>query len=131
MPLKIDDLLRVAASHGASDLHLKVGAFPFMRMAGELRPIADAPRLKPEDTLDMAFTMMSNRQKQRFKEVSECDIGYGVEGLGRFRANIFQQRGTVSIVLRVIPDHTKSTAQLGLPPVIDKIAEEQIGRAHV
>ncbi|MEP6819353.1 MAG: type IV pilus twitching motility protein PilT [bacterium] len=127
MPIKIDDLLRVAASHGASDLHLKVGAFPFMRIAGELHPIGDAPRLKPEDTLDMAFAMMSNRQKQRFKEVSEVDIGYSVSGLGRFRANIFQQRGSVSAVLRVISDLTKSSAELGLPPVIDKITEERRG----
>ena len=127
MALKIDDLLRVATSHNASDLHLKVGAFPVMRIAGELHPIENAPRLKPEDSLDMAFSMMSNRQKQRFKEVSEVDIGYGVSGLGRFRANIFQQRGTVSIVLRVIPDHNKSVAQLGLPAVIDKIAEERRG----
>jgi twitching motility protein PilT len=127
MALKIDDLLRVACSHNASDLHLKVGAFPVMRIGGELHPVENAPRLKPEDTLDMAFSMMSNRQKQRFKEVSEVDIGYGVSGLGRFRANIFQQRGTVSIVLRVIPDHNKSVAQLGLPPVIDKIAEERRG----
>ena len=127
MALKIDDLLRVACSHNASDLHLKVGAFPVMRIGGELHPVENAPRLKPEDTLDMAFSMMSNRQKQRFKEVSEVDIGYGVSGLGRFRANIFQQRGTVSIVLRVIPDHNKSVAQLGLPPVIEKIAEERRG----
>jgi twitching motility protein PilT len=127
MALKIDDLLRLATGHNASDLHLKVGAFPVMRIGGELHPVADAPRLKPEDTLDMAFSMMSNRQKQRFKEVSEVDIGYGVSGLGRFRANIFQQRGTVSIVLRVIPDHTKTAAQLGLPRVIDKIAEERRG----
>ena len=127
MAMKIDDLLRVATSHGASDLHLKVGAFPVMRIGGELHPLADAPKLKPEDTLDMSFSMMSNRQKQRFKEISEVDIGYGVSGLGRFRANIFQQRGTVSIVLRVIPDQTKNTAELGLPPVIDKIAEERRG----
>jgi len=127
MALKIEDLLRVACSQSASDLHLKVGAFPFMRIGGELHPIENAPRLKPEDTLDMAFSIMSNRQKQRFKEVSEVDIGYGVSGLGRFRANIFQQRGTVSIVLRVIPDMTKSAAQLGLPPAIDKIAEERRG----
>jgi len=127
MALKIDDLLRVATSHNASDLHLKVGAFPVMRIGGELHPVENAPRLKPEDTLDMAFSIMSNRQKQRFKEISEVDIGYGVSGLGRFRANIFQQRGTVSIVLRVIPDMTKSAAQLGLPPVIDKIAEERRG----
>src|SRR5215212_76428 len=127
MALRIDDLLRVACSHNASDLHLKVGAFPVMRIGGELHPVENAPRLKPEDTLDMAFSIMSNRQKQRFKEVSEVDIGHGVSGLGRFRANIFQQRGTVSIVLRVIPDHNKSVAQLGLPPVIEKIAEERRG----
>ena len=127
MALKIDDLLRVACGQNASDLHLKVGAFPVMRIGGELHPVENAPRLKPEDTLDMAFSMMSNRQKQRFKEVSEVDIGYGVSGLGRFRANIFQQRGTLSIVLRVIPDMTKTAAQLGLPPVIDKITEERRG----
>jgi twitching motility protein PilT len=127
MSVKIDDLLRVAASHGASDLHLKVGAFPVMRIGGELHPIADAPRLKQEDTLDMAFVMMSNRQKQRFKEASEVDIGYGVKGLGRFRANIFQQRGTVSIVLRVIPDQAKNSGELGLPPVIERISEERRG----
>ena len=127
MPVKIDDLLRIATSHGASDLHLKVGSFPVMRIGGELHPVVDAPRLKQEDTLDMAFAIMSNRQKQRFKEASEVDIGYGVSGLGRFRANIFQQRGTVSIVLRVIPDQTKTTSELGLPPVIDKIAEERRG----
>ncbi len=127
MALRIDDLLRVACSHNASDLHLKVGAFPVMRISGELHPIENAPRLKQEDTLDMAFAIMSNKQKQRFKEVSEVDIGYGVSGLGRFRANIFQQRGTVSIVLRVIPDMTRTAAQLGLPPVIDKITEERRG----
>jgi twitching motility protein PilT len=127
MPVKIDDLLRVATGHGASDLHLKVGSFPVMRIGGELHPISDAPRVKQEDALDMAFSMMSNRQKQRFKEASEVDIGYGVSGLGRFRANIFQQRGSVSIVLRVIPEQTRNTTELGLPPVIDKIAGERRG----
>ena len=127
MSVKIDDLLRTVTGHGASDLHIKAGSFPFMRIGGELRPVVDAPRLTQEDTLDMAFHMMSNRQKQRFKEISEVDIAYGVSGLGRFRANIFQQRGTVGIVLRVIPDNTRSTSELGLPPVIDKIADEQRG----
>jgi len=127
MSIKIDDLLRIATSHNASDLHLKAGSFPYMRVGGELRPVVDAKPLTQDDTLDMAFSMMSNRQKQRFKEVSEVDIAYGVSGVGRFRANIFQQRGTVSVVLRVIPDSTRSTSSLGLPPVIDKIAEEQRG----
>jgi twitching motility protein PilT len=127
MSQRIDDLLRVACSFGASDLHIKVGSFPFMRIGGELRPVVDSARLSQEDTLDMAFSMMSNRQKQRFKEVCEVDIGYGVSGLGRFRANIFQQRGTVGIVVRVIPDQMRGMAELMLPPVIEKIADEQRG----
>src|SRR5947207_14331831 len=127
MPIKIDDLLRTAVGHGASDLHLKVNAFPVMRIGGELHTIVDAPKLRPEDTLDMAFSIMSNRQKQRFKETSEVDIAYGVSGLGRFRANIFQQRGSVSLVLRVIPDNPRGSSELGLPPVIDRISEEQRG----
>ena len=127
MPMKIDDLLVTATSHFASDLHLKVSSFPVMRIGGELYPVADAPRLSPEDTLDMAFSMMSNRQKQKLKDNSEVDIAYSVQGLGRFRANIFQQRGSVSIVLRVIPDQSKNTMQLGLPPVIDRIADERRG----
>ena len=127
MPVRIDDLLRTATQFGASDLHVKAGSQPFMRLGGELRPVVDAPRLTQEDTLDMAFSMMSNRQKQRFKEVSEADIAYGVSGLGRFRANIFQQRGTVGMVLRVIPDKVRAMTELGLPPVMEKIADEQRG----
>jgi len=127
MPVKLDDLLVTATAHFASDLHLKVGSFPVMRIGGELHPVADAPRLSPDDTLDMAFSIMSNRQKQKLKENSEVDIAYSVGGLGRFRANIFQQRGSVSLVLRVIPDQTKNSAQLGLPPVIDRVCEERRG----
>src|SRR2546430_6953826 len=127
MPMKIDDLLVTATAHFASDLHLKVSSFPVMRIGGELYPIAEAPRLSPEDTLDMAFSMMSNRQKQKLKDNSEVDIAYSVKGLGRFRANIFQQRGSVSIVLRVIPDQSKNSMELSLPPVIDRIADERRG----
>ncbi|HKP73587.1 MAG TPA: twitching motility protein PilT, partial [Pyrinomonadaceae bacterium] len=127
MPVKIDDLLRGATACGASDLHIKAGSFPVMRVDGELKPITNAPRLTQDDTLDMAFSMMSNRQKQRFKEVSEVDIAYGLSGVGRFRANVFQQRGTVSMVLRVIPDRVRSITELGLPPVVERIAEEQRG----
>src|SRR5256714_1214376 len=127
MSLKIDDLLVTSIAHFASDLHLKAGSFPVMRIGGELCPVAEAPRLSPEDTLDMAFSMMSNRQKQKLKEVSEVDIAYSVKSLGRFRANIFQQRGTVSIVLRVIPDQSKNAVSLGLPPVVDRIADERRG----
>lgn len=127
MPCKIDDLLRIATGYNASDLHIKAGSQPFIRVSGELKPMIEAPRMTRDDTLDMAFSMMSNKQKQRFKDTSEVDIAYGVSGLGRFRVNIFQQRGTVGMVLRVIPDKVRTVAELGLPPVIEKIAAEQRG----
>lgn len=127
MPTRIDDLLRMAMSFGASDLHLRAGSFPVIRVSGELRPVSGVNRLAQEETLEMAFSMMSNRQKQHFKEAYEVDIGYSVSGLGRFRVNIFQQRGSVGIVARVIPDQIRNFEELGLPPVLHKIAEEQRG----
>jgi len=127
MTVKIDDLLRGVTACGASDLHIKAGSFPVMRVDGELKPVTNAPRLTQDDTLDMAFSMMSNRQKQRFKEISEVDIAYGLSGVGRFRANVFQQRGTVSMVLRVIPDKVRTISGLGLPPVAEVIGNEQRG----
>jgi twitching motility protein PilT len=127
MSSKIDELLRIVSSFGASDLHLKVGAFPTMRINGELRPVTGANRLTQDETLDMAFSMMSNHQKIHFKEFYEVDVGYGVPSVGRFRVNIFQQRGSVGIVARVIPDRIRSFAELGLPPILEKISEENRG----
>ncbi|HQR39800.1 MAG TPA: type IV pilus twitching motility protein PilT [Blastocatellia bacterium] len=125
--MKIDELLAIACSKGASDLHIKAGSFPFMRINGELLPIIEASRLTAEDTLSMAFSIMNNRQKQRFKEISEVDIAYGVSGLGRFRCNVFQQRGTVGMVLRVIPTTVRTIEELRLPSVCEKIAEDRRG----
>jgi twitching motility protein PilT len=127
MSERIDDLLRMAMSFGASDLHLRAGSFPVIRVNGELRPISGVNRLSQEETLEMAFSMMSNRQKQHFKEAFEVDIGYSASGLGRFRVNIFQQRSSVGIVARVIPDFIRSFSELGLPPILTKIAEENRG----
>ena len=127
MPSRIDDLLRMAMSFGASDLHLRAGSFPVIRVHGELKPMSGATRLSQDETLEMAFSMMSNRQKQHFKEVFEVDIGYGVSGLGRFRVNIFQQRNSIGIVARVISDSIKSFNELGLPPILNSIADEMRG----
>ncbi|MDP9147270.1 MAG: type IV pili twitching motility protein PilT, partial [Acidobacteriota bacterium] len=85
MALSIDDLLRRAVETKASDLHLKVGNHPYLRIDGVLTPLADIPRVTPEEMLSMAFSMMTNRQKQKFKETAELDMAYGVAGLGRFR----------------------------------------------
>ena len=127
MPNRIDDLLRMAMSFGASDLHLRAGSVPIIRVNGELRPVSGVNRLDQEETLEMAFSMMSNRQKLHFKDAYEVDIGYGVSGLGRFRVNIFQQRNSIGIVARVISDVIKNFSDLGLPPILSKIAEEQRG----
>lgn len=127
MPSRIDELLQMAMSFGASDLHLRAGAYPVIRVNGELRPVSGINRLAQDETLEMAFSMMSNRQKMHFKEAYEVDIGYGVSGLGRFRVNIFQQRNSVGLVARVISDHIRSFSELGLPPILSKVSEEQRG----
>jgi twitching motility protein PilT len=117
----------MSMSFGASDLHLRAGSYPVIRVNGELRPVSGVNRLSQEETLEMAFSMMSNRQKMHFKEHFEVDIGYGVSGLGRFRVNIFQQRGSIGIVARVISDKIKNFSELGLPPVLSGISDEQRG----
>ena len=117
----------MAMSFGASDLHLRAGSFPVIRVTGELKPLSGVSRMTQDETLEMAFSMMSNRQKQHFKEAYEVDIGYGVAGLGRFRVNIFQQRNSIGIVARVISDTIRSFADLGLPPILNNIADETRG----
>jgi twitching motility protein PilT len=125
--MHIDDLLRIAMERKASDLHMKVGNYPHIRIDGELVPLTDQPRISAEDMLNMTFSMMSNRQKQKFKENAELDLAYGVAGLGRFRVNVFQQRGNVGVVLRVIPTKIRSLDELYLPRILDSICDEQRG----
>ena len=125
--MHINDLLKIATDRGASDLHLKVGSHPVLRIAGDLLALVDLKRLMQEDTIAMAFSIMNNRQKQKFKDHLEIDIAYSVPGLGRFRCNIFQQRGTVGLVLRVIPVKILNVRELNLPVVLEKISMEQRG----
>jgi twitching motility protein PilT len=121
--MNIDDLLRTAMDRRASDLHLKVGNYPHLRIDGELVPLTDQPRISAEDMLTMTFSMMSARQKQKFKECSEIDMAYGVAGLGRFRVNVFQQRGNVGLVLRVIPTKIRALDELFLPKVVEQVCD--------
>lgn len=125
--MNINDLLKLAVERKASDLHLKVGSHPMARIDGHLQPMQELKRLMQEDTISMGFSIMNARQKQRFKEELDIDLAYSVPGLGRFRCNIFQQRGAVGMVLRVIPARVKSVRELMLPPVLEKIAEERRG----
>jgi twitching motility protein PilT len=125
--MQINDLLQKASERGASDVHLKVGSHPVLRADGKLVPLTDEKRLMQEDTISMAFSIMSARQKQKFKDHFELDMAYSVAGLGRFRCNVFQQRGTVGIVVRLIPVRIASVAELTLPHVLEQIAQERRG----
>jgi len=125
--LELNDILKIALKGGASDIHLKSGLPPMFRVDGALVPLKNGERLMPEDIQTMAESIMNPVQKARFAETREVDLAYGIPGLGRFRVNSFQQRGTVGIVFRVIPFGVKSIEHLHLPKVIQSIAMEQRG----
>jgi twitching motility protein PilT len=127
MELHINDLLKISTDRGASDLHLKVGSHPVIRVDGRLLPLTEQKRLMQEDTIAMAFSIMSARQKQKFKDNFEIDMAYSVPGLGRFRCSVFQQRGTVGLVLRVIPVKILTIRDLLLPQVLEQISAERRG----
>ena len=125
--MHVNDLLKAAVEKGASDLHLKVGSYPMARIHGHLAAVNDHKMLDHEDLVEMAASIMSTAQRQKFKDAQEVDLAYSVAGLGRFRCNVFQQRGTIGIVLRVIPVKVMNLDELGLPPVLKKIADEERG----
>ena len=125
--MHVNDLLKMAAAHGASDLHIKVGSYPMMRLRGGLVPVTEEQRLSHEDVVTMSAAVMSRLHAEKFKDAQEVDLAYGVPGLGRFRVNVFQQRGTVGMVLRVIPTQIMGIDDLNLPVVLKKIANEERG----
>ncbi len=127
MPIQLDDILKVALKGGASDIHLKSGLPPMFRVDGALVPLKNGERILPDEIQKLAVGIMNTVQKARFEEYREADLAYGIPGLGRFRVNVFQQRGTVGIVFRVIPFGVKTIEQLLLPRVIEKIAMEHRG----
>jgi len=125
--MNINELLVKAAEKGSSDIHLKVGSHPYIRMHGELIPMVDFHRLTQEDTLRLAFEIMTENQKAKFRRNFEIDIAYSVPGLGRYRVNIFQQRGTIGLVLRAISFEILTIRELNLPAVLEKISSENRG----
>jgi twitching motility protein PilT len=127
MATDINSLLRRAVEIGASDLHLKVGSFPTARVNGHLTPVSDDRKLAHDDLVEMAASVMPSVYREKFRDAQEVDLAYSIAGLGRFRCNVFQQRGTIGMVLRVIPVTIKSVDELGLPAVLKKIAAEERG----
>jgi twitching motility protein PilT len=125
--MDLNQILLEALSQEASDVHIKVGSPPIFRVNGVLQPW---DRYKPFDHNDVskiAFSLMNDWQKERFIKNREVDMGYEVYGLGRFRVNVFQQRGKIRIALRIVPYQIKSLDELHLPRVISDIALEQRG----
>ena len=123
----LTDILRIGTAHGASDIHLRVGIPPMLRIQGQFVPLRDFPRLTPDHTAQFAGSLMSKSQKERFARTMELDMAYGVRGLGRFRVSIFRQRMTLGLVFRTISSKVLSFAELGLPEVLKKVALESRG----
>jgi twitching motility protein PilT len=125
--ITIEELLQRTVAAGASDLHLKVGAPPVIRVAGELRRLHGLPVLRPDDTETYAQSIFTQRAVREFKERGEADFAFGRPELGRFRVTAFRQRGSVSLVMRRVPSDSASFEELGLPPVLGRLANEQKG----
>ena len=125
--MNIQDLLKLMIEREASDLHLKVGNPPVMRVNGILNLLNEMPRLKREDTVAIASQILNKKQKADFNENFEIDFAYSVPGLGRFRCNAFLQRGSVGIVFRAIPMDILTVEELRLPAVLNRIALEPRG----
>ncbi len=123
----IDSALRTLIERDGSDLHVKVGVPPTARLYGDLAPLEGYQPLKPEDTEKAFQDMAEVRSMTEFEECGEADFSYSIKGLSRFRVNAFKQRGSISIVCRAIPFDIRSVEDLGLPPVVTKLAEEQRG----
>jgi twitching motility protein PilT len=124
--MHVNDLLTIAVEASASDLHIKVGSPPMMRVAGTLTPATDS-RFTHDDVKTMAMGIMSKEQQAKFRGVQDIDLAYSVPGLGRFRCNVFQQRSTIGLVFRIIPMQIQNFTELGLPPILAKIADEERG----
>ena len=124
--LDLDELLRYAVERGASDIHLKVGSAPFVRVDGHLERTGNEP-VTPAETERIAFAIMPKQRADEFIATSEADFAYSVSGLGRFRCNVLRQRGSVGLVLRRVQLSIPSFEELGLPPVVQRLAENPRG----
>jgi len=119
----LEEMIRV----GASDLHITAGERPKLRVDGEIVNAVSNPILTPKDTLNLAYSILTENQKKRFETEDELDFSFGIANLARFRGNVYRQRGCVSLAIRQIPFHVKTISELGLPPQIERLAEKPRG----
>ncbi|HXW34268.1 MAG TPA: type IV pilus twitching motility protein PilT, partial [Acidimicrobiales bacterium] len=127
LPLHIDDLLRYTVAVGASDLHLTTAMPACIRLHGAIRPIEGCPVMTNDDIRDMIFGILPASQRERFEEEKELDTSHSIVGAGRFRLNVFQQRGTMAAVLRAIPHEIPTFDSLGIPEAVRSFTELRRG----
>ena len=127
MNLNLRALLQEMIEREASDLHVTAGERPKLRIDGDITNSSIEQVLTPKDTLQLAYSVLTEQQKKRFEFEDELDFSFGIQNLARFRGNVFKQRGCVAMVLRMIPFSVRTFEDLGLPPVTAKLAERPRG----
>jgi twitching motility protein PilT len=127
MAATMHDLLTIMIERGASDLHVTTGTPPQIRLHGKLTPLTQFERLTPQDTQRLAYSVLNEGQKQKYEEDNELDLSFGIQGLARFRCNVYRQRGAVAAAIRVIPIKIRSFEELSLPPIVEQLADRPKG----
>ena len=126
MPPTLNSLLKSMVDQGASDLHITTNSPPMIRIDGALQPL-NCPPLTPTETKQLAYSILTDKQKQRLEEELELDFSFGIKGMARFRSNVFHQRGALSAAFRQIPFEIRGFHELGLPQVIKRLCERPRG----
>lgn len=126
MGASLHQMLKVMVENGASDLHITTGAPPMIRIDGKLVPLKHPP-LKPPETKDLCYSVLTDIQKHKFEENWELDFSFGLEELGRFRGNIYTQRGSIAAAYRLLPHTIRNYKELGLPPVVSDLVRKPRG----
>src|SRR5881409_2085704 len=127
MAANMADLLQLMVDRRASDLHLTSGTYPQLRIDGSLVQLTQFEQLTPQDTQRLAYSVLNETQKQKFEEENELDLSFGIQGLARFRCNVFRQRGAVGSAIRLIPYKIRTFEELSLPPIVQQLADRPKG----
>src|SRR5947209_19288049 len=127
MAANMADLLQLMVDRRASDLHLTSGTYPQLRIDGSLVQLTQFEQLTPQDTQRLAYSVLNEGQKQKFEEENELDLSFGIQGLARFRCNVYRQRGAVGCAIRVIPYKIRTFEELGLPQIVQQLADRPKG----
>src|SRR4030081_3387661 len=129
--ISLSELLHRLSELGGSDLHVTTGTPPLVRVDGQIKPLDGYHNLTSAETKQLAYSVLTDAQKHRFEENLELDFSFGVKGLSRFRANVFNQRGAVGAVFRAIPYEILSFQALGLPPILQELCNKPRGMVLV